>query len=108
MFNENRVSHEPPSPPTFPPRDLMTWCSRSSVNFDHTESSQGQKVFLEAVDCFVTNLSKTSVRLKLAASIGCKLNIPEDRVRHTTKSEGFCFFLISVILFWLLLRSKKA
>ncbi|KAK3792593.1 hypothetical protein RRG08_009951 [Elysia crispata] len=63
-------------------RDLMTWCSRSSVNFDHTESSQGQKVFLEAVDCFVTNLSKTSVRLKLAASIGCKLNIPEDRSRY--------------------------
>ncbi|RUS90705.1 hypothetical protein EGW08_001509 [Elysia chlorotica] len=63
-------------------RDLMTWCSRSSVNFDHTESSQGQKVFLEAVDCFVASLSKLTLRLRVAAAIGFKLNIPEDRSKY--------------------------
>ena len=71
----------------------MTWCSRSSVDFDHRESSQGQKVFLEAVDCFVTCLPKLAVRLKVAGAIGFKLNIPEDRVRH---SESSLFFSLRI------------
>lgn len=58
----------------------MTWCSRSSVDFDHRESSQGLRVFLEAVDCFVSCSAKQSVRLALASAMGVKLNISGDRV----------------------------
>ncbi|XP_059144482.1 midasin-like [Physella acuta] len=63
-------------------RDLMTWCSRSSIDFDHKVSTQGLKVFLEALDCFVSCLSKPSMRLSLASAIGVKLNLTEDRSKY--------------------------
>ncbi|XP_035827114.1 midasin [Aplysia californica] len=63
-------------------RDLMNWCRRSSVDFDHRESSQGLKVFLEALDCFVTSLPKSSTRLAVATAIGTKLNVTEERAKY--------------------------
>ncbi|XP_055890090.1 midasin-like isoform X2 [Biomphalaria glabrata] len=63
-------------------RDLMTWCSRSAVNFNHMETSQGVKVFLEALDCFVSCLSKNTKRIALAAAIGEKLNVTEERAKY--------------------------
>ncbi|CAG5129144.1 unnamed protein product, partial [Candidula unifasciata] len=63
-------------------RDLMTWCSRSSVDFDHKESSQGLRVFLEALDCFVSCVPKQTTRLSLATAIGEILNVTEDRSKY--------------------------
>ncbi|XP_041350636.1 midasin-like [Gigantopelta aegis] len=65
-------------------RDLMTWCSRISADFDVSSSESGLRVFQEAVDCFVASLPKVNKRTPLAEAIGAKLNI------NKIQAEYFC------------------
>ncbi|KAK7492084.1 hypothetical protein BaRGS_00016748 [Batillaria attramentaria] len=63
-------------------RDLMSWCSRISADFDPSSPSSGAKVFQAALDCFVSCLSKPSKRLPLAEAIAAKLNITKDKAEY--------------------------
>lgn len=61
-------------------RDLISWCSRISMDFDHTSPDSPARIFQAALDCFVACLSNPSKRLPLAEAIAAKLGITKDKV----------------------------
>ncbi|KAJ1151695.1 hypothetical protein NDU88_004475 [Pleurodeles waltl] len=65
-------------------RDLLKWCNRIAHNFDSTSPDTALNVFHEALDCFTAMLSNQASRLKMAESIGSKLNISRK------KAEFYC------------------
>ncbi|XP_069462584.1 midasin isoform X2 [Ambystoma mexicanum] len=65
-------------------RDVLKWCNRIVHNFDGTSPDTALNVFHEALDCFTAMLSKKGSRLKMAESIGSKLNLSKK------KAEFYC------------------
>ncbi|ESP03979.1 hypothetical protein LOTGIDRAFT_109875, partial [Lottia gigantea] len=63
-------------------RDLMSWCSRISKDFDVKSTNIASRVYQEACDCFVSCLSKPDKRLAVAEAIGAKLNITKDQAEY--------------------------